>query len=221
MGRFWQTRDIPGNPKISMVIAAYGDPDPLGCLLYALKCQTYKNWEALVIYDDEVIPDETKELVLGQLWDDRIKLWGRPHKGQYGHCHREYGIQQATGDYICLTNHDNYYVPVFFEAMLHTAVSKQADFVYCPFIHDYFDYAFYPSRCHGGAGGCDLANWIAKADVMKATPWTDYGFNGDETFINALLAKCRNPVHVAQPEVVVNNVVQPSWAWKSAYVVHN
>lgn len=220
MGRFWQTRDIQGSPKISMVIAAYGDPDPLGCLLYALRCQTYKNWEAVICHDG-LECWEVEHLVYQHFTDPRIKLHRLDHKGQYGHPHRQYGIEQATGDYICLSNQDNYYVPVFFEAMLHTAVTEQADFVYCPLIHDYFDYAYYPSRCHGGAGGCDLANWIAKADVVKATPWTDYGFNGDETFINALLAKCRKPMHVLQPSVIVDNVVQPTWRFRSAYVVHN
>lgn len=102
---------VPGDPKVSLAIATYQQGDELACLLYSLKAQTYANWEAVVIHDG---PGPEARAVVGRVGDPRIRLLEAPERrGGYGHPWRPLGIAASTGDYIGLSNGDNYYAPVY------------------------------------------------------------------------------------------------------------
>jgi glycosyltransferase involved in cell wall biosynthesis len=190
--RGWQPLPVPGRPQVSLAVAAYHEPDALGCLLFSLKAQTYDRWEAVIVHDGP--GPEVRELVAG-LRDDRIRLLETPERrGQYGHPWRRLGIDACTGAYIGLSNADNYYAPVYFEWMLAALIEQRADFAYCNMVHSYSRYS--PVASRPGKGGLDLGAWVARAELVKATPWWDMGFMGDGTFIEDLLDRTAKVVHV-------------------------
>jgi hypothetical protein len=188
--RFWTRREVPGTPLVSMVIAAYTRQDPrlldaLLCLVYCLRAQTYSNWEAIIVHDG---PNGVHGQTIDAIGDARLRWLETPErKQQHGHPWRAYGISLARGDYIGLSNGDNYYVPVYFEAMLNALLTHHAQFAYCDMIHSHREWQPYPTEPHSGR--LDLGAWVANAELVKATPWTDMGFNGDGTFIEALVAR--------------------------------
>lgn len=185
----WKPLPIKGSPLVSMVIATYQQGDELACLLYSLRAQTYPNWEALVIHDGPKAEWRKEWEKISIPFDPRIKLIDTPvHEGRWGHPHRQWGISQARGEYICLSNGDNYYVPVFFEWMLYE-MQKGADFVHCYMVHShkrYADFHTIPLKTK-----IDLGAWMGHHSIVKSTPWTDYGFAGDGTFIEAVAGKAK------------------------------
>jgi glycosyltransferase involved in cell wall biosynthesis len=190
--RNWTPLPIPGRPKVSIVVATYQQTDELACLLYSFKAQTYDNWEIILVHDG---PDPEARAVVARVGDARIRLIETPErKGQYGHPWRKLGIDGCTGDYIGLSNADNYYMPVYFEWMLSALVTQNAEFAFCNMVHSYLHWGPFTTRPE--KGGLDLGAWIAKASLVQATPWWDMGFMGDGTFIEDLLRKARGVVHV-------------------------
>jgi glycosyltransferase involved in cell wall biosynthesis len=189
---FWKPLPVRGEPTVSLAVATYRQPDPLAGLLYSLRCQTYDRWEAIVVHDG---PGPETRAQVERLADARVRLIETPQrKGQFGHPWRQVGIRECTGQYIGLTNGDNYYAPVYFEWLLHVLTTRQADFAYCDLVHSHERWAYFPTAPHKSA--LDLGAWIAKAELVKATPWRDCGFAGDGTFIEDLVAQARVVVHV-------------------------
>ncbi|SRR5579871_4165525 len=197
---FWKPLAVPGNPKVSLAVATYRQTNELACLLYSLKAQTYRNWEAIVVHDG---PGYEARALVESIGDPRIYFIETPQrKGHFGHPWRSLGIEVCTGDYIGLSNGDNYYVPVYFEWMLHALVTGNADFAYCDMLHSHHHWAYVPSSPR--KGGLDLGAWIARAGLVKGTPWRDLGFAGDGTFIDDLVAKARGIVHISKALFVHN-----------------
>jgi glycosyltransferase involved in cell wall biosynthesis len=98
------------NPKFSFIIPCWEQTDLLKVQLQSIVCQTYKDWETILIHDGINKHHELK--IAEYLLDSRFKYFSTPKKhgwpGNYG---RQEGIKLATGNWIINTNDDNYYTP--------------------------------------------------------------------------------------------------------------
>jgi glycosyltransferase involved in cell wall biosynthesis len=198
--RGWRPLPVVGRPKVSIAVATYDQRDELACLLYSFRAQTYSNWEAVVVHDG---PGPVARDVVAAIGDDRVRLIETPErKQQYGHPWRDLGIFACTGDYIGLTNGDNYYAPVYFEWMLHLLTARGADLVYCDMVHSHFQWSAF--GCAPAKGTIDLGCWVARADLVKATPWRDHGFLGDGTYVEDLCRKATTVMRIPKPLFVHN-----------------
>lgn len=196
--RMWKSKVIRGDPRVSLVVASYlvddkRRVDSLMCLLYSLKAQTYPNWQAIVVHDGPM-PRPVWDLVC-QCDPVRIcVVETSERKGQFGHPWRRWGIDRSTGQYVGLSNDDNYYAPVYFEAMLAAIQENEAQLAYCDLVHSHRHWDVIRSK--PARGFVDAGNWIVSADLAKATPWTDMGFAGDWTYFQELHRKAKRVVKV-------------------------
>lgn len=191
--RYWNRKPhpVPGEPLVTMLVASYLTDDlrreaSLRCLLASFEAQTYKNWQAVVVHDGPVTRGTFSE-------DDpigdsgRVNLVQTPERlGQFGHPHRHKFASQVESGWVGFTNDDNYYMPVYFEAMLSEALSKGADFVYCDMVHSH--QMWKPFRTQPRCSRLDLGGFLARVELVKRTPWTDFSFRGDGVYIDALVA---------------------------------
>ncbi|HVJ82189.1 MAG TPA: glycosyltransferase [Planctomycetia bacterium] len=195
--RFWKPSLIAGEPLVSLVVAAYtvGDErqrDALSCLLFALKAQSYANWEAIIVHDG---PDSGMTDRIAALADSRIRFEETPvRRGHYGHPWRSYGISKSRGRYVGVSNGDNYYAPSYFHMMLEALVGSQADFAYCDMVHSHTRWNYFST--YPAVSAIDVGAWLADGDMVRATPWSDMGFAGDGVFIEALAAVAKKTVKV-------------------------
>lgn len=188
----WEPRAVPGNPKVSLAVAAYRSPDSLCGLIYALRCQTYPNWEAIIVHDG---PGAEVRAAVERIGEPRVRLIETDERrGSYGHPWRRFGIEHCTGDFIGLSNDDNYYAPTYFEWMLHQMAEEKADFAYCNMVHSHQQWAYFPTRPKRGC--IDLGAWLGRRELVLATPWPGDDFNADGDFIEALARKARRVTHV-------------------------
>lgn len=198
--RGWTPLPIAGRPKVSVAVATFEQGDELACLLYSFKAQTYPHWEAVVVHDG---PGPVARRVVDHVADPRVRLVEAPERrGQFGHPWRELGIDACTGDYIGLTNGDNYYAPVYFEWMLHVLTTAPAELVYCDLVHSHAQWACV--RSAPARGMIDVGSWVAAAGLVKTTPWRDYGFAGDGTFFEDMLRRARGVKYIDHPLFVHN-----------------
>lgn len=184
-----------------MIVAAYERPRPLACLLHSFLCQTYENFEVLIIHDG---PGAAAREVVERIGDRRIKFMETDRRtNQFGHPLRKLGIGYCSGQYVGMSNDDNYYVPVYFEWMLHSLVASGALFAYCNTIHSHHLWQPYDTKPMRGA--LDAGAWIADTELVKTTEWTDFGSAGDGTYIDALVAKAQNRIVKVPGYVFVHN----------------
>lgn len=115
---------IPG--LVTVVIPVYNVEDYLDRCVQSVVNQTYKNLEIILV--DDGSPDNCPAMC--DAWaqkDSRIKVIHKENEG--AGLARNTGIDNASGEYICFFDSDDYVVPELVEECYRVADEKQADIV--------------------------------------------------------------------------------------------
>ena len=115
------------DPLISIVTATYNLSEVLRWSIETVLCQTYRNWELLVIGD--ACTDDT-ESVVNSFADPRISFRNmEKNTGEQSGPNNE-GCRLAQGEYIAFLNHDDLWFPDHLERCLEVLQANGADLVY-------------------------------------------------------------------------------------------
>lgn len=118
------------NAKITIVVPIYNVEKYLDRCIESLVHQSYKNIEIILV--DDGSPDRCPSMC--DEWakkDIRIKVIHKKNQG-LGMA-RNTGIENATGDYICFVDSDDYISPVTIEKSYEKIMDSRADIVYYGF----------------------------------------------------------------------------------------
>lgn len=88
----------------SIILPTYNRASLLAVAVESVLAQHYEKWELIIINDGST--DNTKDY-LASLRDHRIKVFDCENKGQARATN--FGLNLATGDYICFLDDDDYY----------------------------------------------------------------------------------------------------------------
>jgi GT2 family glycosyltransferase len=183
---------LPRSPLVTMVVVNYNRPYNLPVILNSLRCQTYQNFEVIVVHDGK--NDENRKIV-EDIGDDRFVFIETDERyGGFGYKSRMLGTELAKGEFIGHTNDDNYYVPVYFEAMLSKLLNEEADIVYCNMVSSYNQW--YPFETYPKIFGIDAGGWIAKTELARATEWINTTATGDGIYFEDMMKKAKKVVKV-------------------------
>lgn len=172
------------DPLVSIVVRVKYPADRLNLFLLSMQRQRYKHWECICVTDG---PNSSVHSLIDSLKDYRIKIIKTPvKKGRWGHPYRQLGIDSANGEYIGLSNDDNYYCPGYIEQMVN-ALSTGPKLAICQILHAYQGWAVVPDNPK--QVGLELGNWIAHKDIIKQNSWTDIEFNSDVIYLKRLTEK--------------------------------
>jgi len=105
--------------------------------------------------------------------DPRVKYIETDKRvGNWGHYYRQWALNEFDlGDYVVISNADNYYTPVFIEYMLrgfsksHTAVATYCDSM----VHSYKAWQVIP--CKFQKGYIDCGGVMVKSNIAKEVGW--------------------------------------------------
>lgn len=120
---------IPDHTLVSVIIATYRRDDSLKNALDSLVTQTYKNFEVVIVDDND-----------NQDWSDRVKLVIDEYKSKLNINYlvnsenmgsaatRNRGISESKGQYITFLDDDDIYLSEKIEKQLKDMIKSQADF---------------------------------------------------------------------------------------------
>lgn len=210
--RYWKPKKIPGKPKVGIAVASFletaRDLACLRCLVACFQAQTYANWQILVTHDGPMNKDAKRLAHALANDDERVQFIETPERlKQFGHPYRQAAIDRLLRDgceWICLTNQDNYYAPIFLEGLLGTALAgkRAKEFVYCDCVHSHRMWRFMGTEPRRGR--LDLGGWMAKASLVKQVKFDNFNFDGDGKYIERLRGKARGIEKVAAALFVHN-----------------
>ena len=95
------------NPLISVIIPTFNRKDMLKQCIYSIFAQTYHNLELIIV--DNMSTDRSEEYIKN-LHDRRIKYFRNPNNGVIA-VNRNFGMRQATGEYIAFCDDDDLWLP--------------------------------------------------------------------------------------------------------------
>lgn len=115
----------PAAPKVSVITPLYNSAAFIRGTLDSLLAQTYTDWESILVDDGST--DDTAEVVRPYLEDARFRYVRQENKGIAGA--RNKGILAARGEWVCLLDHDDRWLPPKLERQLDYARAHGSDLV--------------------------------------------------------------------------------------------
>jgi hypothetical protein len=117
-------------PKFSFIIPCWEQTHLLKCLLQSIICQTYSNWEVILIHDG--VDLSHKSNLKEYLNDPRFFYTSTSERyGYWGHKSRIIGTTLSLGDWIIHSNDDNYFVPILLEEIVNIiSLNSEVNFIY-------------------------------------------------------------------------------------------
>jgi glycosyltransferase involved in cell wall biosynthesis len=151
--------------KIEFVIPTYNRTDHLMTIISSIVAQTNPNWRIHVVVDgptDEIKIKVNNISVYYQDLLDKIKFTFLEERfNDWGHTPRNYGLSQATEEWVIMTGEDNYYVPTFVENFL-SVVRDDVNFVFCNMVHNWVKDEYIPMQCQIEFGKIDVGNFMSR-----------------------------------------------------------
>ena len=176
-------------PIISIVCVTYHQTGPLKVFVNSIITQTAGNWRLLVVHDG---PDPEFTQLMAALSagnEHRITSFCTMIRfNDYGHTLREQGLNVAEGDYVLITNGDNYYVPILIEAVTRSIVATDPDVVMFDMIHSHNNpggrplppYSFF--RTEYRRQHIDMGAAVVRRTLARKAGFHDKSYEGDATF---------------------------------------
>jgi len=167
---------------IEFIIPTFSRTNHLITIVGSLMAQSNPNWKAHIVADcpDEEIVKRINDMVTF-FNDDRIKLTVLDKRyNDWGHTPRQYGLDNATEDWVIMTGEDNYYVPEFVDSMLNE--SQHQHFVYCNMVHNWINKEYIPIQSKLELGGIDIGSFMTKTNMAQrikldtSHEWADWFF---------------------------------------------
>lgn len=117
-------------PKVSVIIPAFNAQDFIHVPLTALKTQTYKNFEVIVVNDGSTdLTYETAEKHASDFSD--INIINQPNRGVSSA--RNTGIRNAKGIFVVFVDSDDRVEPNFLAELVKRQEETNGDVIYCGF----------------------------------------------------------------------------------------
>jgi glycosyltransferase involved in cell wall biosynthesis len=112
-------------PKVSIVTPLYNSSPYIAETLASVRAQTFEDWEHILIDDGST--DDTPQKVEPYLGDARLTYARQENLGIAGA--RNAGIRAARGEWVCLLDHDDRWIPEKLKRQLSFAAEYGLDIV--------------------------------------------------------------------------------------------
>jgi hypothetical protein len=192
--------------QLSIVVVTYRQPMALQCLLSSLACQVVQNFEVLVYHDG---PDAETRAVAERFAEtsDRFRYHETPVRhADWGHSLRALGLEEARGEYLLITNGDNYYVPRFTEFAFEAIERGGLDVVLWDLVHSYSSpgrrtlRCYTPFRVFPVRYMVDIAAVAVRTALARRVGFTDRSHSADATYVEQVLSLADAPIRVGKVE---------------------
>jgi glycosyltransferase involved in cell wall biosynthesis len=196
--------------KIHIIAVAYQRFGELKVFVQAILNQSSKDWYLTILHDG---PSDEFEQIMQEYLDiapGMIEyLFTDVRHNDYGHSLRDIGLKNIQGDYVLLSNADNYFIPKAIEYLINATVETNADIVIFDMIHSH--------NCPGGRSlppysyfetayerrSIDVSSAIVKKNLAEKVGFRDKSFDGDATYFEDILRQKTNIGLAKIPQVLL------------------
>lgn len=197
-------------PTISIICVTYKQNTALKVFVNSILNQTQGNWQLTVVHDGPCLEFDLLLKDFLSEGETRISHFNTPIRfNDYGHSLREQAIGKITGDYVLITNGDNYYVPILIEALTKKITDTDPDVVMFDMIHSHHhpggrplrSYSFF--RTQYQRQDIDIGAAAVRTSLARKAGFRDKTFEGDATYFEDVARACDGPLKIAKiPQVL-------------------
>ncbi len=180
---------MAGTPCIEIIAVAYQRYGELRVFVQSILNQTAGNWRLQVIHDG---PDEHFDRIMAGHAAEAEGRIAYSHSAtrfnDYGHSLREIGLARAEGDYVLITNADNYYIPRFVEFCTKAVADTSADIVMYDMVHSHENpglrklpaYSYFQTEY--SINNIDMGAAIVRRTIAQQAGFADKSYAADAVY---------------------------------------
>lgn len=184
---------------VEVICSAYQRFGSLRVLIQSFLNQTDSNWNLHVLHDGPSV--EFNKLADSYMseYASRLRFSSSEKRfNDYGHSLREIGLRASTGDYVLITNDDNYYVPVYMR-LVNLAIARcSPDLIIYDMVHSHEfpgnriqeSYSFFPTAFMRNS--LDMGSGLVKGDLARMSNFKDKGFAADWDYFSNIAYAARD-----------------------------
>lgn len=181
-------------PKIHVIAVAFEKFDQLKVFVQSWINQTKDNWILTVIHDG---PNEDFNLIMKKYKDEqptRIDYLNTEQRfNDYGHSLRDIGLKNIQGEYVLLTNADNYFIPRAIEFINEVFIEHQPEVVIFDMVHSHDmpgcrnlpAYSYFETKLERRS--IDISSAIVKASLAEKVGFRDKTHDGDASYFEDIM----------------------------------
>lgn len=151
---------MQNSPRVSIIIPVYNDERFIEDCLLSLKCQTFENFEVILI--DDCSTDSTFEIVREKFQDDRIRVV-RNEKNLMTAESRNRGLELARGEFIFFMDHDDMLATTALETLIDYAEKYRANVIHTS-IFLYIDDDFHVTEEDLRSGNLNITHYARQEE---------------------------------------------------------
>ncbi len=179
---------------IHVIAVAFQKFGEMRVFVQSLINQTKNNWFLTIIHDG---PDEEFNTIMEafrKMAPERIEYLCTPDRfNDYGHSLRDMALKDIKGDYVLLTNADNYFIPKAVEFMTGVLEQSRPDVVMFDMVHSHNkpggrplpSYSYFETQYKRGS--IDVSAAIVEASLAARAGFRDKTHDGDATYFEDVL----------------------------------
>lgn len=180
--------------KIHVIAVAFRRLGELKVFVQSILNQTNNDWLLTIIHDG---PNEDFDKIMNKFKSEssvKINFFNTERRyNDYGHSLREIGLKQVSGDYVLLSNADNYLIPKAFEYLIEAVENNKPDVVMFDMVHshnkpggrDLPSYSFFETSYKPRL--IDVSSAIVKSSLAIEAGFKDKTHDGDVTYFGDIL----------------------------------
>ena len=176
-------------PIVEIISVAFERLGELKVFVQCILNQRQDNWKLRVIHDGPNA--EFCSIMQGYAQQKPGQIFYEETTARYndwGHSLREIGLARATGDYVLITNADNYYIPRFIEYVTEAIEQTKADLIGWDMVHSHESpgstcapsYSYFKTEWK--RFGIDMGAAVVRRTLAQQAGFPDKGHDGDATY---------------------------------------
>lgn len=182
------------SPKIHLVAVAFEKFGPLKVFVQSIINQTRDNWILTVIHDG---PNQEFNSIMKDFQDQKpsqIEYFTTDKRyNDYGHSLRDASLSMLKGEYVLLTNADNYFIPRAIEFINEVFINHEPEVVLFDMVHshqypggrDLPAYSYFETKLERFS--IDISAAIVKSSLAEKTGFRDKTHDGDASYFEDLI----------------------------------
>jgi glycosyltransferase involved in cell wall biosynthesis len=187
---------------IEFIIPTYNRQYQLLTIIGSIISQNNSNWKIHVVADAIYEGYDDVKKTFSNIDKIRFSELNGPHN-DWGHTPRQYGLSNATEEWIIMSGDDNYYTPNLVDTFLKN-INSNTNFIYCDMLHNHDtghtdSYKYFNSKPE--TNYIDIGNFATRTKFSKEINFNKGSYAADGEFVETYIKTfCKEPNNIKKIE---------------------